>query len=193
MAERPPAPDEEPTESTESTGAVAPAPPPPSGIDLGRALLAQARADTRGRGHRAADRAAVRSGDVDRQRRSGASPDDRDPQLLGQSVDRLVAERGWQAQAAVGGVVARWPHVVGPELADHCVPEGYAETVLTVRADSTAWATQVRLLAPSLVARLNAECGEGTVTQVRVLGPGRPSWRKGHLHVRGRGPRDTYG
>ena len=137
--------------------------------------------------------AAVRSGDVDRQRRSGASPHDRDPQLLGQSVDRLVAERGWQAQAAVGGVVARWPHVVGPELADHCVPEGYAETVLTVRADSTAWATQVRLLAPSLVARLNAECGEGTVTQVRVLGPGRPSWRKGHLHVRGRGPRDTYG
>jgi predicted nucleic acid-binding Zn ribbon protein len=167
--------------------------PPPSGIDLGRALLAQARADTRGRGQRAADRRAVRTGDVDRQRRSGANPDDRDPQPLGRSVDRLIAERGWQAQAAVGGVVARWPHVVGPELADHCMPEGYAGTVLTVRADSSAWATQVRLLAASLVARLNAECGDGTVTQVRVLGPGRPSWRKGHLHVRGRGPRDTYG
>ncbi|MGZ4597969.1 MAG: DUF721 domain-containing protein, partial [Actinomycetes bacterium] len=109
------------------------------------------------------------------------------------SVDRLVEERGWQAQAAVGGVVARWPHVVGPELAAHCVPERYDGAVLTVRAESTAWATQLRLIAATLVARLNAECGEGTVTRVHVLGPGRPSWRKGRLHVPGRGPRDTYG
>jgi predicted nucleic acid-binding Zn ribbon protein len=167
--------------------------PPPSGIDLGRSLLAQARTDSRARGRAVQDKRAVRTGDVDRQRRSGAGPDDRDPQLLGDTVDRMVVDRGWQAQAAVGGVVARWPHVVGPELADHCVPEGYAATVLTVRADSTAWATQVRLLAPTLVARLNAECGDGTVTQVNVLGPGGPSWRKGALRVPGRGPRDTYG
>ena len=181
-----------PDEPTEPGPDQAP-PPPPSGIDLARALLAQARADSRDRGRRVSERRAVRTGDVDGQRRSGATPDDRDPQPLGRSVQRLVDERGWQAQAAVGGVVARWPHVVGAELADHCVPERYAQTVLTVRADSTAWATQLRLLAPSLVARLNAECGDGTVTQVTVLGPGRPSWRKGRFNVAGRGPRDTYG
>ncbi len=179
-------------DAPESTPAPLPL-PPPSGIDLARTLLAQARADSRERGRGRADRRALRTGDVDRQRRSGATPDDRDPQLLGRTVDRLVQDRGWQAQAAVGGVVARWPHIVGAELADHCIPEHYRDTVLTVRADSTAWATQVRLLAPSLVARLNEECGEGTVTRLTVLGPGRPSWRKGHLHVRGRGPRDTYG
>ncbi len=127
------------------------------------------------------------------QRRSGAQADDRDPQLLGRSVERLIAERGWETAAAVGGVMGRWDQVVGAEVAAHCTPEQYDETVLTVRADSTAWATQVRLLAPTLVARLNHECGDGTVTKVLVLGPGRPSWRKGQLHVRGRGPRDTYG
>jgi len=165
----------------------------PSQIDLGKSLLAQAQADARKAGRRAADRQAVRSGDVDRQRRSSAAPDDRDPQTLGSSVDRLVTERGWATHAAVGGVVARWPVVVGAELADHCSPERYADTVLTVRAESTAWATQLRLLAPMLVARLNAECGEGAVTQVKVLGPGGGPPRSGRLRVPGPGPRDTYG
>jgi predicted nucleic acid-binding Zn ribbon protein len=167
--------------------------PPPSGIDLARTLLAQARADARAKGARAGERQAVRRGDVSGQRRSGAHPDDRDPQPLGRSVERLVAERGWEAEAAVGGVIGRWDLIVGSEVAAHCTPEGYADAILTVRADSTAWATQVRLLSPVLVARLNAECGDGAVTRVNVLGPGRPSWRKGAFHVRGRGPRDTYG
>jgi predicted nucleic acid-binding Zn ribbon protein len=52
----------------------------------------------------------------------------------------------------------------------------------------------VRLLAGTLVRRLNEEVGHGTVTKVIVHGPGRRSWAKGPLAVRdGRGPRDTYG
>jgi predicted nucleic acid-binding Zn ribbon protein len=176
-----------------STPLVAPALPAPSGIDLARTMLAQAKADAKAKGIRTGQRQAVRRGDLSGQPRSGAHPDDRDPQPLGRSVERLVAERGWETEVAVGSVIGRWDLVVGAEVAAHCVPEGYADTVLTVRADSTAWATQVRLLAPALVARLNAECGDGSVTKVNVLGPGRPSWRKGALHVRGRGPRDTYG
>ncbi len=166
---------------------------PASGIDLARAALAAAKADARAKGLRRSERTALRRGDVAGQRRSSAHPDDRDPQPLAQAVDRLVADRGWQTQAAVGGVMARWDSVVGADVAAHCAPESYDETVLTVRADSTAWATQVRLLAAQLVQRLNDECGAGSVTRVMVLGPGRPSWRKGPLHVRGRGPRDTYG
>lgn len=170
-----------------------PALPAPSGIDLARTMLAQAKADARAKGVRAGQRKAVRRGDTSGQPRSGAHPDDRDPQPLGRSVERLVAERGWETEVAVGGVIGRWDLIVGEEVAAHCAPESYEEAVLVVRADSTAWATQVRLLAPTLVARLNAECGQGSVTRVHVLGPGRPSWRKGALHVRGRGPRDTYG
>lgn len=181
-----PAPGDEPA-------ADAAAAPVPSGIDLARRMLAQAKADAKAKGIRAGQRQAVRRGDVSGQPRSGAHPDDRDPQPLGRSVERLVAERGWETEVAVGAVIGRWDLIVGPELAAHCAAETYADAVLTVRADSTAWATQVRLLAPTLVARLNAEYGDAAVTRVQVLGPGRPSWRKGALHVRGRGPRDTYG
>ncbi len=124
---------------------------------------------------------------------SGAHPDERDPQTLDVSVARLVTERGWRTDVAVHGVFSRWDLIVGSEVAAHCTPERYVDTELTVRTDSTAWATQVRLLAPSLVRRLNTELGAGTVTRVAVQPPSSPSWRKGRISVRGRGPRDTYG
>jgi predicted nucleic acid-binding Zn ribbon protein len=95
---------------------------------------------------------------------------------------------------AVHGVFSRWDTIVGREVAEHCHPERFADSRLTVRADSTAWATQVRLLAPTVVRRLNEELGDGTVTVLEVLGPHGPSWKKGRLSSRdGRGPRDTYG
>jgi len=125
---------------------------------------------------------------------SSARPDDRDPQKLTNTLGRLMRDQGWEVDVAVHGVMARWPSIVGPEMAEHCKPESYQDTELTVRTDSTAWATQLKMLAPDLVRRLNAELGDGTVTRVNVQGPHAPSWRKGPRTIRGgRGPRDTYG
>jgi predicted nucleic acid-binding Zn ribbon protein len=108
-------------------------------------------------------------------------------------VDRLVADRGWELDAAVGALLGRWPDVVGPDVAAHAEPEGLADGILTIRAASTAWAVQLRELAPTLRARVDAELGAGVCRRISVLGPAAPSWRRGRLSVRGRGPRDTYG
>lgn len=125
---------------------------------------------------------------------SGPGPSRRDPQPLAGIASRLVAQRGWTRPVSVGGVVGRWRDVVGPDFADHCVVETFDEGELVVRASSTAWATQVRLLLPQLERRLAEEVGEGTVTSITVIGPGGPSWKHGLRSVRGgRGPRDTYG
>jgi predicted nucleic acid-binding Zn ribbon protein len=135
-------------------------------------------------------------------RASGAHPDDRDPQLLDATIGRLVAERGWHEDVRVHGVFSRWAAIVGPDVAQHARPvafdrgEAGADSGgrLTVQTDSTAWATQVRLLAATLVRRLNEELGEGTVRVVDVRGPDAPSWRHGRRSLRdARGPRDTYG
>lgn len=117
----------------------------------------------------------------------------RDPQPVGDTMDALTGQLGWSRSLQVGGVVGRWRDVVGDQIADHCVPETFDEGALVVRADSTAWATQIRLLLPQLERRLAEEVGEGAVTSIQVLGPGGPSWRKGPRSVQGRGPRDTYG
>ncbi|GAB3745977.1 DciA family protein [Microlunatus parietis] len=124
---------------------------------------------------------------------SGARPDDRDPQLLGRAIERLVDSRGWTTEVSVHLLLSKWPALVGPTNAQHTQPESYVDTVLTVRADSTAWATSLRSMAPQLVATLNQQLGDGTVTRIRVLGPDAPSWKHGRRSVRGRGPRDTYG
>ncbi len=83
---------------------------------------------------------------------------------------------------------------MGADLAAHTTPESLADGELVVSADSTAWATQVRLLAAQLVKRLNAELGHGTVLRVKVRGPVTGTRKPGEWRVRGgRGPRDTYG
>jgi predicted nucleic acid-binding Zn ribbon protein len=125
---------------------------------------------------------------------SGAHPDDRDPQLLGAMVDKLVGDQGWELELRVRGVFARWPELVGDEVGAHSTPETFTDGKLVVRTDSTAWATQLKLLAPAVLRRLNEDLGDGTVTVLEVLGPHLPSWKKGRLSSRdGRGPRDTYG
>ena len=127
-------------------------------------------------------------------RASGAHPDDRDPQTLDATVGRIVEDHGWDLNLRVQGVFARWAEIVGAEIAGHTTPESFADGRLVVRTDSTAWATQLKLLAPTVVRRLNEDLGHGTVTVIEILGPHGPSWKKGPRSVRdGRGPRDTYG
>lgn len=117
----------------------------------------------------------------------------RDPVPVGDTLGRLMAERGWSTSVSVAGVVGRWREVVGDQVADHCQPETFEEGALVVRADSTAWAMQVRLLIPQLERRLAEEVGEGVVESITVLGPAGPRWTRGPRSVPGRGPRDTYG
>jgi predicted nucleic acid-binding Zn ribbon protein len=169
------------------------------GVDAVRAALNRARAAAAARGLRPGtppppSASARRRRLAGESRRSGAYPDARDPQLVGSSIERMVAERGWSAPVAVGGVIGRWDAVVGTETAAHCHPESFNEGVLTVRTDSTAWATQLRLLVPALMRRLAEEVGEQTVRKVVVRGPTAPSWRRGLRVAPGsQGPRDTYG
>jgi predicted nucleic acid-binding Zn ribbon protein len=117
-----------------------------------------------------------------------------DPAPLSAAIDGLVADTGWELAVATGSVFGRWAQIVGPDLAAHTSPDGLVDGELTVVADSTAWATQLRLLAAELVRKLNAELGDGSVRRVNVRGPGAQSRRPGQWRVRGgRGPRDTYG
>lgn len=80
-------------------------------------------------------------------------------------LDRLLLDRGWKVDVAVGSVMGRWPEIVGPDIAGHVEPLTFVDGILTVRADSTAWATQMRLLASSLLARIDEEIGAGAVSE----------------------------
>jgi predicted nucleic acid-binding Zn ribbon protein len=130
---------------------------------------------------------------ADEQPWSGAGPDSRDPALIGSAVDDLVRDRQWEKTLRSAGILTRWDRIVGPEIAAHCRPVRLEGGRLSCVAESTAWATQIRLLNASLLERIVAELGPGVVTSLTVVGPTAPDWRHGPLRVTGRGPRDTYG
>jgi predicted nucleic acid-binding Zn ribbon protein len=124
---------------------------------------------------------------------SGPGPDHRDPQPLGRVTRELAKKRGWSPRVAEGTVLGQWPAVVGSEIAEHATPTNLADGVLSVAAESTAWATQLRMMQAQLLAKIAEAVGDGVVRSLRITGPSTPSWRKGPLHIAGRGPRDTYG
>ena len=130
--------------------------------------------------------ALVARGFLDRMRRNETGAVER-------AIGGLLDTEGWQQRAAMGSVFGRWEEIVGADLAAHTRPDSFADGVLAVTADSTAWATQVRLLAPMLVKRLNAELGDGSVRRVKVRGPAPPRQRGGWRVPGGKRPGDTYG
>ena len=161
------------------------APVPP---EQGRRLLDRAR-----KAAPAPSRARRRRVDPSEQPWSGAGADPRDPAALSESLGALVDERKWADTLRSAGIPARWEQIVGAEIAAHCRPERLEDATLTCVAESTAWATQIRLLSRTILERLASEVGPGVVRTIKVHGPTAPDWRHGPLRVTGRGPRDTYG
>ncbi|MFV2102181.1 DUF721 domain-containing protein [Micromonospora sp. LOL_024] len=165
-----------------------------AGPQLARAVLdaAKVRRETAGR-----NRSRGATGGTGGERRlrgySGPGPDPRDPQPLSVVLNRLVKARGWQQPAAEARVFGAWERVVGEEVAQHSRPVKLENGELTVEARSTAWATQLRLLAGSLLQQIGREVGHNVVRRLHIHGPAAPSWSRGPRRVRGRGPRDTYG
>lgn len=117
-----------------------------------------------------------------------------DPLLIKNIIDELVKGREWEGALAEGNLFSSWNEIVGDEIAEHSEPITFFEGVLTVRASSTAWATQLNLLKPTILEKITATLTDVLVDDIHVVGPRSPSWKKGLRTIRGaRGPRDTYG
>jgi predicted nucleic acid-binding Zn ribbon protein len=182
------------TEPSDATGEAAIDQPESDTADTAAAsALARAREAARAKGLRPGRRPMRKNLSQQGHLRTDLTGSGRDPSLLGDQLDRLLVDRGWKVDVDVASVMGRWPAIVGTEVAEHCTPVTFSDGALTVRADSTAWATQLRLMSSSVLGRLETEVGKEAVTELRVLGPGAPSWTRGPRKSTGPGPRDTYG
>jgi len=125
----------------------------------------------------------------------GTAPFDngRDPAGLGDVLDAVTRSLGWSSPLARGELLVAWPELIGDDTAAHCEPVGIEEGVLIVQCDSTAWATQLRLMKTEILTTVLRRFPEAEVSGIRFIGPGAPTWKKGPRSVPGRGPRDTYG
>jgi len=83
-----------------------------------------------------------------------------------------------------------WDEVVGPQIAARARPEKIRDGILEVCVDQPVWMQQLQLLKPQLLARLNAQLGDGALRdiflkrgriqpkQTGISTPVHPSWRK---------------
>jgi predicted nucleic acid-binding Zn ribbon protein len=155
--------------------------------DLARSLLAA----TRRRANKLNREREQRNNGKNSRTESDQSMEHQGPQLLNQSLEELIAQQGWHEKMRDSDLFIKWADVVGAEIADHVQPITFAQGVLTLSAESTAWATQIRLIQEQIRATLTKAGFE--VSAIIVKGPHAPSWRKGGWSVKGgRGPRDTY-
>lgn len=140
-----------------------------------------------------------RSGSARRRRGIPTGPDGRriprrrDVDTLGSIVNREIRQRGWAREIAGGWVTGHWQDLVGEKIAAHTRVEMLKGSTLFISCDSTAWATNLRMMQREILRTIAAKVGPDGITELKIFGPKAPSWRHGALHVAGRGPRDTYG
>lgn len=100
----------------------------------------------------------------------------RAPTALDDALHEFIASRGWTQQMRDAAVWARWPELVGDELASRCEPVRLTAGTLTIRTDSPGWATQLKYLVTPLRARCDELLGPGVVRSISVVvGPRQPS------------------
>ena len=183
----------EPKGEPDATAAEASGGQPKEPAAMAKDAMDRARASARQRGASRTSAGRARKARTDARKASQPFAAGRDPLVMSDAVDTLLRRMGWTEQVEVAGVTARWREVVGDHIADHSEPIGFEDGKLTVRATSTAWATQLKLMSGQIRHRINEEFGREIVGELTVLGPAGRSWVKGPRSVPGRGPRDTYG
>ncbi|MEY3567969.1 MAG: hypothetical protein RL587_408 [Actinomycetota bacterium] len=95
----------------------------------------------------------------------------RDPLLISDALSELVENAGWQTHRDLAQLQDQFKDVVGAETAEHLLIENFDGELLTLRADSTSWATQLKYLQPVLLEKLQTAAPTLGIRNVQVLPP----------------------
>jgi predicted nucleic acid-binding Zn ribbon protein len=117
----------------------------------------------------------------------------RDPRGIDDILDGLTVRLGWTSPLARAELLDSWAELAGQETASHSEPVSVEDGVLLVRCDSTAWATQLRLMRGQITTSIAQRFPDAGIESIKFDGPNAPSWKRGTRSIPGRGPRDTYG
>ncbi|MCS4485126.1 DciA family protein [Gleimia sp. 6138-11-ORH1] len=95
------------------------------------------------------------------------------PKQIGQVMQRLIANNGWQTQLSIAALSQNWSEVVGVATAAHCWVDSFDpdKNLLCLGTDSQVWANQLRLLLPQIEAKISTLVGDSVIQQVIILGP----------------------
>ena len=96
----------------------------------------------------------------------------RHPSSLADALASYLRRSGFVKRIQQAGVIEAWPELVGPQIAAVTSPESVTQDgVLRVRVATAAWANELSLMTPRILARVN-DGRQGRVKEIRwVQGP----------------------
>lgn len=95
----------------------------------------------------------------------------RDPAELGSVMSSIAGGGVWAANMKLAQLRNHWDQVVGEAIANHSAVADFTDGVLTIRAESTVWATQLTYLIPQLTDTIRRNLKGLTINEIRVTGP----------------------
>ncbi|MFD4397263.1 DciA family protein [Kitasatospora sp. NPDC058478] len=141
--------------------------PPSTGADLARQALARARENAQNKPNEA-------SQTKRRTRVKTRASWDRRPVTAGGALAALLQQAGWDLNLGGADIITDWP-AIAPELSSAVAAERYdpGTGTLHLRPTSPAYATQLRLHATQIAARINEKTGgRPPVRSLSILAPG---------------------
>jgi predicted nucleic acid-binding Zn ribbon protein len=92
------------------------------------------------------------------------------PMAVGEALQQYLTKSGLAKRLAQAQVIPDWPRLVGPQIAVVTTPESVtADGTLFVRVTTSAWMNELQLMAPEIMARVNAGRDAGRIKTIRWL------------------------
>ena len=92
----------------------------------------------------------------------------RRPAALGDVLAGLLKQTGLADRVEQAALLPEWPQLVGPQIAAVTEPRSVsADGTLWVAVTTHAWMTELSLLEPELLRKLNASAGRKPVERIR--------------------------
>ena len=89
------------------------------------------------------------------------------PTPLADALTSYLRQAGITKRVQQAGIIEEWAELVGPQIAAVTAPESVTpDGVLRVRVATAAWANELSLMSPKILARLNAG-RSGRVKEIR--------------------------
>lgn len=97
-----------------------------------------------------------------------SAPKKRKPQKLGDVVSGVLTKAGLSDRVAQAAVIPDWPALVGPQIARVTQPLSVTrQGTLFVAVTTNGWMTELSLMEPELLRRLNQRTGRLQIRKIR--------------------------
>ncbi|MGH7675340.1 MAG: DciA family protein [Gemmatimonadales bacterium] len=92
------------------------------------------------------------------------------PVRVGEALQSYLKKTGLARRLGQAQVIWEWPQLVGPQIAAVTEPDAVTpDGILFVRVTTSAWMNELQLMAPEIMARINAGRAAGRITTIRWI------------------------